>query len=556
MGDEESGEKAGGTTPADARQAAVQPSVQELRRRKAKGMLGKIPVIGRAFREKNPQTPVQPASKPPAQPPAQTSPTPAQPAENTTETAGQDAPPEPVKKDSPEPAKPAQSEAAPAEKAPAEPGQQATQGQAAAGDSQAPGANAAPSPPASPTPQPAHAPPPQGKKRSRKKILLIAFAVLFIGAVLVVAGLAFVGGVGGFMLFKSGGGETASASMDVSSEDCSAPYIRHGTGCCLDQNSNSICDQDETGMDDGSGSITPTTILPAPTTTIAASPTTTLTSAPTTTTPKPIPSGDIICYKDEDCGTSMQQCRDPFCKGGSVYRRCKTDLCDFPGTKAARCYRDFKDILIDECGSNEVCREGRLSCEVKTVTCQYPGKTAPEDASIIDITSEYGEKIQGYQFKIRSKATDGRGCIQKIYLYTKKPGGLEATTELTWDDDGYFESDDIEAGLLNVISDDEARIWLEFACTTTAQIPGGADLMTVTKNTKIPIEENTDYSIELNDVLYSDGCPFALKMELRKNGRNYKTIAPSWTKETKVDGISFGLHKIIDDDEAIIWVIT
>ena len=52
---------------------------------------------------------------------------------------------------------------------------------------------------------------------------------------------------------------------------CKKPYIKMGTGCCLDQNNNSICDNDEGGS----------SMAPATSTT-----TDTSTSAPTATTQK------------------------------------------------------------------------------------------------------------------------------------------------------------------------------------------------------------------------------------------------------------------------------
>ena len=56
------------------------------------------------------------------------------------------------------------------------------------------------------------------------------------------------------LLFIAGCGGAIDVSK-MSSEDlarisekaviCNAPYIRLGAGCCLDQDSNSICDDDE-----------------------------------------------------------------------------------------------------------------------------------------------------------------------------------------------------------------------------------------------------------------------------------------------------------------------
>jgi len=47
---------------------------------------------------------------------------------------------------------------------------------------------------------------------------------------------------------------TACEEITVSptSEDaivCDSPYIRHGTGCCLDKNDNQICDNDEKSIE-------------------------------------------------------------------------------------------------------------------------------------------------------------------------------------------------------------------------------------------------------------------------------------------------------------------
>jgi len=77
-----------------------------------------------------------------------------------------------------------------------------------------------------------------------------------------------------------------TGDTDDDGEDCPSPYIAYGTGCCLDANGNSVCDNDEP-MDDTTIPMPPalpdeatsttmqsTTTSQAPTTTMAATTTT------------------------------------------------------------------------------------------------------------------------------------------------------------------------------------------------------------------------------------------------------------------------------------------
>src|SRR3989344_8834757 len=46
----------------------------------------------------------------------------------------------------------------------------------------------------------------------------------------------------------SGCGQTQTIQPKTQTSVCNSPYIQVGTSCCIDQNSNSICDNDETPL--------------------------------------------------------------------------------------------------------------------------------------------------------------------------------------------------------------------------------------------------------------------------------------------------------------------
>jgi len=74
--------------------------------------------------------------------------------------------------------------------------------------------------------------------------------------------------------------------------------------------------------------------------------------------------GDGICYSDSDCGLN-RYIGESFCQGGDVYKEYRTYDCRYPGTSYSICEHTDTNVLIQDCGSNEVCHSGM--CEVEDV---------------------------------------------------------------------------------------------------------------------------------------------------------------------------------------------
>jgi hypothetical protein len=124
-------------------------------------------------------------------------------------------------------------------------------------------------------------------------------------------------------LFGLSSGEGESSEATTTTLLCTRPYIQVGTDCCLDANSNNICDSDEEEE---------TTTTPAPTTiqtttTVMATTTTTIQTTTTTTI-------KIECHQNSDCGQSREE---RICYKGDVYLQRVTPKCQNPGKADAKC---------------------------------------------------------------------------------------------------------------------------------------------------------------------------------------------------------------------------
>jgi hypothetical protein len=116
---------------------------------------------------------------------------------------------------------------------------------------------------------------------------------------------------------------TISASTTSEGIVCLPPYIRFGLGCCLDVNSNDICDSDDTE--------TTTTTL----------------------------SDYVFCLKDSDCGATRV---DYTCRENNVHRLIFTFFCRNPGLRSSTCERSALDEIADQCEPNEQCAKGKELC--------------------------------------------------------------------------------------------------------------------------------------------------------------------------------------------------
>lgn len=107
---------------------------------------------------------------------------------------------------------------------------------------------------------------------------------------------------------------------------CASPYIRYGLGCCLDRNSNGVCDLDEG-------------FVPSTTTTL----------------------GFTWCTFDSDCGSTLVQ---HICRDNDVHRITVTYFCRNPGSMTSTCERKVLDDMVDHCVPTlEQCVKGKTRCQ-------------------------------------------------------------------------------------------------------------------------------------------------------------------------------------------------
>ena len=106
---------------------------------------------------------------------------------------------------------------------------------------------------------------------------------------------------------------------------CKPPYIRFGAGCCLDANSNRVCDSDEALL------VTSTTLPDY-----------------------------VFCSNDNHCGPTRVEY---VCRGGNVHRMIFSFICKNPGTRQSNCERNVVDDTIDMCASDQECVSGKDKCQ-------------------------------------------------------------------------------------------------------------------------------------------------------------------------------------------------
>jgi len=124
-------------------------------------------------------------------------------------------------------------------------------------------------------------------------------------------------------LFGMGGD---SASEEVV---CNPPYIQVGAECCLDLNSNNICDEDDKVK---TTTITVTTTVSA--TTLSTTTQTITTTSLTTTSSSSMTMLVIRCTVNSDCGLRREE---KVCYRGDVYMKSYNPLCKNPGEANAYC---------------------------------------------------------------------------------------------------------------------------------------------------------------------------------------------------------------------------
>ncbi|MFH1403798.1 MAG: hypothetical protein ABIH11_05990 [Candidatus Altiarchaeota archaeon] len=140
-------------------------------------------------------------------------------------------------------------------------------------------------------------------------------------------------------------GETSGGKPGLT-VNCNPPYIRFADDCCLDRNSNMICDGDEEA--------TTTTRKPDTTTTLASTttlkPVTTVKTTSTSTTLK------IACTMSKDCGDAVNYTK---CYRGDVVMYYETPQCRKPGTVESDCVMKSKLEAYNSCKDWEACVVGK-----------------------------------------------------------------------------------------------------------------------------------------------------------------------------------------------------
>jgi hypothetical protein len=150
------------------------------------------------------------------------------------------------------------------------------------------------------------------------------------------------------------GSKTTTTTTTTTRPLCSPPYLKVGGECCLDENSNGICDSDEITTTTTKATTTkPTTTTRQTTTTVRT------TTEPTTTT-------IIKCSSNLDCGTSIDE---NICYEKSIYKVTKIPMCKNPGTEGSYCYikQVGPSVLGQLVGKVQDCPNG---CDPATVTCR------------------------------------------------------------------------------------------------------------------------------------------------------------------------------------------
>ena len=102
---------------------------------------------------------------------------------------------------------------------------------------------------------------------------------------------------------------------------CNPPYMRLGLGCCLDKDSNNICDKDEAPPK----------------------------SQTTTSTTE---SNYVRCSRDLDCGPTKIEY---ICMDNDVFKRTITHFCRNAKTKASSCETNVIEDLTSHCSPTEQC---------------------------------------------------------------------------------------------------------------------------------------------------------------------------------------------------------
>ena len=196
---------------------------------------------------------------------------------------------------------------------------------------------------------------------------------------------------------------------------CNDPYIRVGSGCCLDENQNSVCDEDEEAETTSKPSETK---INQATTTIKAQATT----VPTTTSPGAASSSTLkyACEKNEDCPEPTYGSK--RCSGKNVVQDKTTFKCSKPATLDAKCIGSIKTETVEGC--SERCVGGACVTEGGDATTSL-NNCAWNNQECLDYCSE---NCAGKGMEVRDCTYDEDECKCSVSCGMTQTTTIPSTT--------------------------------------------------------------------------------------------------------------------------------
>ncbi|MBD3388052.1 MAG: hypothetical protein GF416_03305 [Candidatus Altiarchaeales archaeon] len=149
---------------------------------------------------------------------------------------------------------------------------------------------------------------------------------------------------------------------------CNPPYLQKGEECCLDINSNRVCDDEETAITVSTSTLQTTSTVKAVPATSSSLTTTTDSTLPEPTTT----STTIACRMHKDCGEETSYLK---CYRGNVVTYVEKPRCSRPGKPDATCTMKSDIEAYDRCEEWETCVNAKC-VNSSLITC----KDACEDS--------------------------------------------------------------------------------------------------------------------------------------------------------------------------------
>ena len=299
----------------------------------------------------------------------------------------------------------------------------------------------------------------------------------------------------GLIILLSGCLNFSGPSKDKDKIVCNEPYIRIGNECCLDKDSNKICDKDEK-MDSPVTTVAPTTVpttIQAPQQTIPADP-------------------NALCANNADCGNPEEMV---LCNGKEVLQIRVEYECIKPSLSSAECVGTQKTKKLDTCESDEICfygvcvKPGDVSgiptttiqqAEESTTTTQAPTTTTLPSAPTTTVPGATTTTMESTTTTSSSTTT------------TEAGGGMGGMTTTT-------------LGIGPILPCNSMKAWVGMQCSTRScpllmtckfqpninpMLPGSCECkpMAVATTTTIPLSLPCTGSLSFNQAGCDEkGCP-------------------------------------------------